>query len=162
MRAWKLRGIVYGLLACVGGLVLWQSGALADEPDGPSAAPPPKPFVDVLPGGGRVVLYDRPDGRLKEVRIIRLPVACDRPARPWATWFLDLSREYRDLTFRQTAGLVEIHSWPDPRPRVWITVTGRFRDGGERVRGTLTVMEDRRRARPRVHCEGAATFDAKR
>jgi hypothetical protein len=33
--AWKLRAIVYGMLAVVAALVLWQSGALADGPKQP-------------------------------------------------------------------------------------------------------------------------------
>jgi hypothetical protein len=162
MGAWKLRAIVYGLLACVAGLVLWQSGALADEPDQPRAAAPPKPFVGLLPGGGRIVLYDRPDGRLQEVRIIRLPVRCERPARPWTTWFVDVSKEYHDVEFRQTADRISLYSWPDPTPRAWISVDARVLDGGTRFRGEVHVMEDRGRDRPRTHCEGHASFDATR
>ena len=40
--AWKLRAGVYGLLAVVAALVLWQSGALADD------APARPPFKRTL------------------------------------------------------------------------------------------------------------------
>jgi hypothetical protein len=83
--AWKLRAVVYGMLAVVAALVLWQSGALADEPDVP---PRPHRTLTVYGGetsGGVPLTLSFKGTRLHSVSLRALGRSCDgRQLFGWA------------------------------------------------------------------------------
>jgi hypothetical protein len=167
--AWKLRAIVYGMLAAVSALVLWQSGALAGEPEGvpapgpavrpavgagpPPLAPGPRPATATIPGSGETTIAVA-HGQARRIDVI-VAVECPRRGRRWVTWQIDVSREWRNVSFAQHGDLIELDAWrgnPDERG-VALTLGARLHDGGESVSGRVDLVDSRR-----DYCDGGASF----
>src|SRR3954451_6490831 len=112
MGAWRLRAIVYGLLAVVSALVLWQSGALAGDP----------PRTRTLHGrtaqGSPIELTTR-DGELVSFDTGRIESRCSKPgfavAGPWAVsrWYPAIGQA--NVTYVPDGTAFQVHERPDPR-----------------------------------------------
>ena len=129
MGAWKLRAIVYGMLAVVSALVLWQSGALAHEPG------PPVRLTGKTADGALVTMYVR-DGRHTSFDIGRI-VACDGRRVHWYP-----SMAQANVSVEQDGDMLEVREGPiagvtDAALRM------RARLHGDRVSGVIWVRTPR-------------------
>jgi len=129
VSAWKLRAGVYGLLAVVCALVLWQSGALADDPEGHilrGRAPNGSP-VDFVMQGETV-------SRFSVARV------CPRCVKgwsiPWGAW-----SDKPHVEWRQTGSRLVVRERPQPRvDNGWsinLWMRARVTDGGDRMKGVV-------------------------
>src|SRR5215213_1121646 len=155
MGAWRLRAIVYGLLAVVSALVLWQSGALAGEPEQPHT------LRGRTVEGSAIALTVR-DGELVAFDSGRLRSHCANRG----TWYVD--RWYPaigqgNVTYARRGTEFEVHERPHPdfgdggRARVNLWMRASFESGG-RIVGRIWYT-----AEPGgIHCEsGDIGFSAR-
>jgi hypothetical protein len=160
MSAWKLRAWVYGMLAVVAALVLWQSGAIAGEP------PDPRRLTGVTSQGSSIDLYVR-DGDLVSLRTRQLYSRCgDRKSfvgpADWAViWFPSANQS--NVSYRRDGHAFTLHERPLPhfvytyRSHMNLYMSARFTHGGDGVAGRIWYSGDP----GGVHCEsGPIGFSA--
>jgi hypothetical protein len=106
MGAWRLRAIVYGLLAAVSALVLWQSGALAGEPA------PAHTLNGQTSQGHHLGLIVR--GR-ELVAFTTGPLYSRCANRGWwrLRWYPSMTQA--NVSYRRDGSGFEVHEWPDRR-----------------------------------------------
>jgi hypothetical protein len=155
MGAWKLRAVVYGMLAVVCALVLWQSGALASEPERPKdlrGLSEQGHAVYVRTHSGEVIAFNvaRVDGRCRGG--YRWPVlAWRRPLPVSDTYYRRDGRHFRLRTF-------PLPGWGTFRHRIYMSMDATIEAGGEAVHGTVAY-----RASPGIPCaSGPVPFRATR
>lgn len=137
--AWKLRALVYGLLAVVAALVLTQRPSDAEAGrihalDGTTAQ------------GGQVrVRMDGP--RVSSLVVTAVWAKC---AGGWhrVTWSPTVGQG--NVGLRATLATFTVHEWPDPRYPHWpgyrqnLWMSGRLNWDAQRVEGTVTYNETSR------------------
>ena len=133
MGAWRLRAIVYGMLAAVSALVLWQSGALAGEPE------PPRTLHGQTSQGHPVTMIARP-GALVSFSAGALESRCDNGAGWRVRWYPTMGQA--NVSYTRAGDRFRVHEWPDSRfgetgrDRAQLYMTGSFLSGG-RIAGTI-------------------------
>ena len=134
MDAWKIRALVYGMLAVVSALVLGQSGVLASAPATAHA------LTGKTAQGYPLVVRVR-GARIEGFTIDWLGGRC-RDGRPdWISWWP--STRQSNVSYRQSGLGFEIHERPDARfpfPRGTRTNTymrGRISLDGRSVKGSV-------------------------
>lgn len=131
MAAWKLRALVYGLLAVVAGLALAARGSASGSDDGP-------PRVDTLSGhtvqGTRLDVYL--DGsRVARVGSFGIWARCDDRRLVGVTWYP--ATDQWNVTYTRHGSRFTVHERPDPRnPRASGTRSNIYMSG--------TISSDRR------------------
>jgi hypothetical protein len=134
MGAWQLRAIVYGLLAVVSALVLWQSGALAGEPE------PPRVLHGRTSQGASIALSVR-DGDLTHFDVGPLPSRCANGGS-WKVgrWYPGIPQG--NVSYVRDGDSFVVHERPDPRygdggrARVNLYMRASFGEGG-RIAGVI-------------------------
>ncbi len=100
MGAWRLRAFVYGMLALVSALVLWQSGAFAGEPDRPRA-------LEGFTRNGYPVYVWMHDRDVVSVQAPYLSARCTN-GRRWALYWRT-STDWPRVTYHRDGADVELH-----------------------------------------------------
>jgi hypothetical protein len=108
MGAWQLRAIVYGLLAVVSALVLWQSGALAGEP------PVPQTLHGHTAQGSRIAMTVQ-DGDVIAFDTGHIAGDCGSPYEPWGVWRWYPATRQANVSYTRDGHSFAVHEWPDPR-----------------------------------------------
>jgi hypothetical protein len=155
MGAWRLRAIVYGLLALVAALVLWQSGALAGDP------PRPHALHGRTQQGGAITLAVR--GRdLVALDARRLASLCANGGTWRSRWYPSMTQA--NVTYRRDGDRIQVHERPHRdfgdtlRSHVNLYLDARVSGDGNSVQGRIWYTGDP----GGIHCEsGSIPFAAK-
>jgi hypothetical protein len=103
--AWKLRAVVYGMLAVVSALVLWQSGALADEPERPH-------LLSGTTDQGYKAEFEVLNGRVTGFVVHGIVSRCGG-GRWWRVrWYPATSPAQGNVTYQQQGGTFSVHEQP--------------------------------------------------
>jgi hypothetical protein len=130
MAVWKLRVGVYGLLAVVAALVLWQSGALAGDP------PRSVAYTGSTTTGSNLRI-DVLRGRVAYLMVDFTGNTCNRN---WG-WGWSASPGRGGSIYRRSGSQFAVHEERRlpryPKWRISVDVAGRFDDGGRIITGLV-------------------------
>src|SRR3954452_468958 len=155
MGAWRLRAIVYGLLAVVSALVVWQSGALAGDP------PRPHALHGRTQQGGRITVALR--GRdLVALDATRLDSLCANGGHWRSRWYPSMAQA--NVVYERDGDRLRAHERPDGRfgdtlrSHVNLYLDAHVSEDGDGVAGRIWLTGDP----GGIHCEsGSIPFSAK-